>query len=679
MQKSYVRAPAIRLALSLVSHQIRANHPVSPSIFGRHVLGLAVLVGISHSLWGVEPPALLRIEIDPNRACIPVLSWDTEGGTRAAMNILRNGASVGLRVKVKGQWRAGVELATRGEKVGSSEMRYHLAIGPEAELEWQVRPESDRLTMAFLAHGVASNLVEDLELEFPFDPRVAATTLIPTSWDEAGNLHLPAIVSVPDFGQMLMTAAPHADLAGRLVGSRANHTVDLSVKLTPSGPDEATILSLAPVRLQMPAGLTDETQWRAARRGWFNMLQPSAQWGDQGNPFSAPPGILANNVISDPVSCLMGVWADHALLTPPLPAGISLPDLVRRTVDWWLDHRVKPSGEVFAYWDYADMLDANASPLIAAWDYVEATGDRQWLARRIERLELIADYLVGRDEDNDGLVESTHSGNYGTLIEPMRAGSAYDTINAGYKDAYCNALIYRAFCCLADLEAQMHRLAQRHRYTDRADRMKNVYAQTFLNPQTGWLAWWKSKDGEMHDLSSPMISSLAICYGLVDPKQGRSMLNRLWSKLEAVGFRRFDLGVPITLAPIRPGDYLMGPTIYGAPKNEDGSDTFGRYLNGGCCVSDAYLFVTALHIVGERDRGDRILKAMLKRQEQGVFPNGGGFQNGVVDQYPLGAEFYTWEGQTCGYEGHLTYSYSFLQALLLREASFRARLLRPLH
>jgi hypothetical protein len=37
------------------------------------------------------------------------------------------------------------------------------------------------------------------------------------------------------------------------------------------------------------------------------------------------------------------------------------------------------------------MLDANASPLIAAWDYVEATGDRRWLARRIERLEFIAD------------------------------------------------------------------------------------------------------------------------------------------------------------------------------------------------------------------------------------------------------------------------------------------------
>lgn len=52
-----------------------------------------------------------------------------------------------------------------------------------------------------------------------------------------------------------------------------------------------------------------------------------------------------------------------------------------------------------------------------------------------------------------------------------------------------------------------------------------------------------------------------------------------------------------------------------------------------------------LHIVGEGAKGERILRAMLERQERGVFPNGGGFQNGVV---------------------------------LLREAAFRAQVLCPL-
>lgn len=627
-----------------------------------------------------EPASVIRLETDPARARIPVLSWDTEGGDRAKMSLLRADAAVGLRIKMNGQWRGAETFETQVEKAGGEETCYRLSLAPDAELEWRLQSGAGRLTMTVTARGTGLNLVEGIELEFPFDPRVAATTLIPKAWDDGGNLHLPAIISTPDFGQMLLQATPQADLKGRLIGSRANHTVDFTLELPVPHPTSAITLSLEPVRLPRPYGLNDEAQWRAARRGWFNIFQPSAQWGDQGNRFSAPPGILANNVVSDPVSCLLHLWADQALLTPPLPAGISLPALVRHTVDWWLDHRTKPTGEVIAYWDHADMLDANAGPLISAWDYVEATGDRAWLARRIERLEFIAEYLVRRDVDNDGLVESTHSGNYGTLVEPMRGGSAWDTINAGYKDAYCNALIYRAFRCLADLEKQMQRPEQQQQYTQRADRLKSVYVKTFLNPKTGWLAWWKSEDGEVHDLSSPMITSLAICYGLVEPSQGRQMLDRLWRKIEAVGFKRFDLGVPLTLVPVRRGDYLIGleGPGSGVPKKEDGSDAFGQYLNGGCCVSDAVYFITALHITGEHARGDRILRAMLERQERGVFPNGGGFQNGVVNEGPRGAEFYNWDGETTGYEGHLTYSFSFLQAILLREPAFRTRLLRPL-
>jgi hypothetical protein len=69
---------------------------------------------------------------------------------------------------------------------------------------------------------------------------------------------------------------------------------------------------------------------------------------------------------------------------------------------------------------------------------------------------------------------------------------------------------------------------------------------------------------------------------------------------------------------------------------------------------------------------------MVDRQQKGVFPNGGGFQNGVINAWPHGAEFYTWDGTTCGYEGHLTYSYAFLQAILLREPQLRAKLYRPM-
>ena len=44
---------------------------------------------------------------------------------------------------------------------------------------------------------------------------------------------------------------------------------------------------------------------------------------------------------------------------------------------------------------------------------------------------------------------------------------------------------------------------------------------------------------------------------------------------------------------------------------EDGSDTFGQYLNGCCCVSNTYFFLVASYMVGNEARADGILDAML--------------------------------------------------------------------
>jgi len=135
--------------------------------------------------------------------------------------------------------------------------------------------------------------------------------------------------------------------------------------------------------------------------------------------------------------------------------------------------------------------------------------------------------------------------------------------------------------------------------------------------------------------------------------------------------------VSVSLVPIRAADYVLNLPPY-SPQREDGSDTFGIYLNGDCTVNDTIHFLVANYLVEEKAKADHILRAMLKRQSRGVFPNGGGFQNGIVNRDGFGAEFFTWEGEPCGYEGYLVYSFSFLQAVLLRQPEFRARLYRPL-
>jgi hypothetical protein len=205
---------------------------------------------------------------------------------------------------------------------------------PGADVLWDIHPAADHLTLALSAQGTAIDRVEGLELVFPFDPRVTPTTVLPSAWAEDGSLHLPAVISAPDFGQMLLANATDAGLRARLEGDRARQTVDLVLEFRALHSGENYQLNLTPVRLPPPPGLRDKALWRLARRGWFNAFQPSAQWGDQYRPFSAPAGILANNVISDPVSGSVWFYADQALWTPEVAPGVSAIAQVRRTVDW---------------------------------------------------------------------------------------------------------------------------------------------------------------------------------------------------------------------------------------------------------------------------------------------------------------------------------------------------------
>lgn len=616
-------------------------------------------------------PALTRLGPDPDRAIVRFLGADSEGGSRAGTNLLRAGTGLSLRARMGGAWRGSADFPAQCEQKGNSTTRYRVSLGPEAELVWSLRQKDGSLSQTVSGRGGQWSRVEALELVFPFDPQVTPTTVLPGAWNQDGSLRLPAIISAPDFGQWLLSCKDLPALKGRLEGSRAKHTVDFILELPVLREGQTCTLSLTPVRLPPPRGLKDKLLWPAARRGWFGALQCSAQWGDPGNPFSAPPGLLANNVISDPASCSLWFYADQAFWTPELAPGVSAMTLVRRTLDWWLDEKVLPDGEVICYWDKTHFLDANAGPLIAAWDYVEATGDRTWLARRIERLELIAEFLARRDVDGDGLVEATQSGNYGTLMQPARSCAWWDALNCGGKDSYSNALIYRAWRCLADLEAKANRRDRQARYTRLADRLKAAYLKTLFNPNTGWLAWWKSEDGELHDYASPVVNGLAIEYGLVGPAQGREILARLRKKMQEAGFTRFDLGVPPMLVPVRRGDYLL-PDAIGCPKREDGQDTFGQYMNGGITAGQVLHFLAAHYVVGESAHADPILRAMLGRQAQG------GFQNGAVNAALKGIDWTTWDGKPSGYEGFLADSFRFLQAVPLREHRLRQRLYRPL-
>jgi len=642
----------------------------------RSFLGLATssvaaaLVGCNSGPESAAERSLLRLETSTTAAAVPVMTWDTEGGSRLSTNLLR--APIVLRVLIAGTWYTSAELTATREATTGGGIRFRINAIGNAELIWDINSSLASPVFMLSARGTDLNRVEAVELVFPLDPRVTPTTVLPAEWADDGTLGLPAIISAPDFGQMLMTDVASPNITGRLEGSRTDGTADFVLDLSTVLRSGSSALSMAPVQLRAPQGLNDVAMWRKVRRGWFNSWQLSARWGPQDNPVSAPAGILANNVISDPVSFSLRFQADHALWFPMAAPGISVAAIVRRSLEWWLDHRMSATGEVVGYWNISNFLDANAAMLTAAWVYAESTGDEDWLTTRMPQLELVSEFLAQRDVDGDGIVEATQSGNYGTLAVPARSCNWYDALNCGHKDGYSNALIYRAWRCLAELEHRLQRPSAALRYTQLADRLKAAYSPTLFNPATGWLAWWKSEDGVLHDYATPIVNGMAIEYGLVDPAQGRAILQRLWAKIEAAGFNRFDLGVPSILIPALRADYIIDPGGYSVPRRDDGTDTFGIYENGGITASHVGHFLAAHYVVGTPERADALLNAMVERQVTT------GFQNGVRNQFPAGIDWTTWDGQPSGYEGYLADVYGFLLAVLLREPLFRARYYRPL-
>ena len=619
---------------------------------------------------GAAGNPVLRVSADLKSATLPFLSWDSEGGDRARLNLLRSGVLL--------QGRAGenvVPFTGTGVKSGEDAVVFELK-AQDAQITWTVRVKDGGMTMDFRGAGAGLAKLDGLELIFPFDASTTATCPFPSEWSKDGKLIFPALLHAPDLGIVRVSCPQKPDLLARWQGRREFLSTTLTLELpVPTG--AGLTLNYEPWNLPQPREVSDAEPWKAARRGWLNAIQanthrPAGDFAHGINYPEYPPGVWANNVISDPVSSTVFWLADHVLLLPEPAPGISVAPLLRRTVELWMYDAISPEGQVCYVYKGGTPMDGNPSVLIGAWAYVEASGDTDWLKANIDRLEFLSAFMEGRDVDGDGLIESPQSGNRNSH---SHGETAWDCISSGHKNAYVNALAYRAWRGLAALQKKLGRDEKAAKYTALAERLKQAFIPAFLNPETGWLGWWRSADGELHDVWSDMPTSLAINNGLVPPEQGRVMLDKYWAELQKTGFDNFELGLPLNIRPIPPSLMLTG---FGG-KLEDGSDNYGKWLNGGLCLSNTSFWLAANYAVGRPERADMVLNAMLARQNRGVFPNGGAFQNGIVDSPPNGGENFDWKGNPAGYEGHLVYSWLWMQSMMLKDPATRQRVYGILH
>jgi hypothetical protein len=473
---------------------------------------------------------------------------------------------------------------------------------------------------------------------------------------------LPAVLHLPDMGSVRITAnAPgwklDCDARRNVPQPFVRISFPPATRTAPRLEYRCEVAAIYP-RLK---GIEKDPLFDGFRRSYLNILQVNPRLQ-----------VLANNSSSDPCAFTIYEYADIARQAPPLAKGLTCLDLVRMTMDRYLDgalaygqvgYKSTPEYPDTASWGSPyDALDSYPSLLIAACDYIEGAQDWPWARRRYDRLAAWGRAMMAADHDHNGLIEYPISGNYGERpTGERRPSNWWDTINFGHEDAYANALAYRACRMLASVAAKLGNQADTDFFTEKANRLRAAYVPTFLNPQTGVLAGWKSADGKLHDYWFTFVNGIAITYGLVDDKDANAIMTNLLRKMDQVGYKSYQLGLPGNLIPIAKADYITGDHRWGVPQKDDGSDGFEIYENGGATSCHAYFTIKALYQLGRVEEARKLFYPMLRSFAAGDFQGFG--PNGQSKDWRA------WDGTCHGYEGFLVDSFLPMLAVFDEAAS----------
>ena len=176
--------------------------------------------------------------------------------------------------------------------------------------------------------------------------------------------------------------------------------------------------------------------------------------------------MLANHAASDSCAFCLYEYADIARHTPPLADHLTALDLIRQSLDRYLEGLAGyglPGNVAFDIGgkptEDPPYLDSYPSLLIAASDYVDGIADLAWLKASYSGLRAWAEKLIAMDRDGNGLMEYPYSGNSHTWSGKgdKRPSNWWDTIGFGHEDAYGNALAYRALRGMAGLAGRLNK------------------------------------------------------------------------------------------------------------------------------------------------------------------------------------------------------------------------------
>lgn len=623
---------------------------------------------------------------------------DSEKTGRSATNLLAD--------PVRVTWDGCSDRTHIWEKVSDNKIRTIIeSADGKGIVEWVVSEIDGDLLWQIGYSGQES--LRNFTIEIPVSALQAAAVLIPSKMDKNNQGMGPWMLVAPDFGHLVVTSDSDVPMVGINDGVRGGGSNSVSTGVDPrlrgqewleasgiknfrAGKLRLMFSCTEPLNdgnkislrfqmkeIQKPDGI-ETGLWNQIRRPYLNNWQPCGTWAGPKREM-----VLSNNVLSDPASISLSMYADPMLFMQKPVEGIEMQQLLRHSLDYYLDNEVSAIGHVNAFGKMYDLyVSTGTSMIVSAWDYWTLSHDKPWLEKRINKLHLIADYLLRRDIDNDGLIESIGSGNAGTYRDPDRADIWFEMMNFGGKNTWTNLLSYRALLCLADMLVATGHNSGAAYYREKAEQLRQSFVRQFFSKENGWFVSWVSLDGQVHDYCHTFINGMAVSYGIVSPAAGKEILQKVVARSKTIGFTNWQLGVPANLIPCKKAD-MIGPRIGidGKPIKDDfywpddltEEAAFGnRYPNGTIHPPLVWHYLLGLQVAGLHEESDMILDAMIESAKDGLF------QNGIVNVGYGGAEHFYSNGKTCGYEGYLPESFNFLMACFTRDVKMRSRLLKPM-
>lgn len=292
----------------------------------------------------------------------------------------------------------------------------------------------------------SSRELENVSLSLPFDQLYTATVLYPTTLGNKNECLPPWMILAPDYGYALITPSPKNGWSATIIGQRnyvkenaplcgvasslraqewikASKVLDykrgeLDLRFTYHHilkPGAKIELKLTVPELLQPEGI-DGTTWQQIRRPYMNVWQPNSSWAND-----ALTMVLSNNVLSNPASLSIWYYSAPMHFWHKILPGIDMIILLKHSLDFYIKHYCLPTGQMIAFGRHDTYISTNASFLIAVWDYFKISGDKLWIEDNINKLSNLANFLIRRDIDDDGIIESYGSGNKGMLRDPDRA------------------------------------------------------------------------------------------------------------------------------------------------------------------------------------------------------------------------------------------------------------------